>query len=80
VKAALAFEPLLNPIFERERFASDERCIVTRMCGKPDTGDIDQERLSMVIAIMSKELHICRGKARACRSFRIPFISPATQG
>jgi NitT/TauT family transport system substrate-binding protein len=46
VKAALAFEPLLNPDIERERLrVALECCILTDTVRKKGFGDVDRERL-----------------------------------
>jgi NitT/TauT family transport system substrate-binding protein len=61
VKAALAFEPLLNADIERERLrVAMSCCIVTDNVRKTGYGDIDQERLGKVIAIISKAYNLPR--------------------
>jgi NitT/TauT family transport system substrate-binding protein len=61
VKAALAFEPLLNADTERERLrVAMSCCIVTENVRKTGYGDIDQERLGKVIAIISKAYNLPR--------------------
>jgi len=61
VKAALAFEPLLNADIERERLrVAMSCCIVTENVRKTGYGDIDQERLVKVIAIISKAYNLPR--------------------
>jgi NitT/TauT family transport system substrate-binding protein len=61
VKAALAFEPLLNADIERERLrVAMSCCIVTENVRKTGYGDIDQERLGKMIAIISKAYNLPR--------------------
>lgn len=64
VKAALAFEPLLNADIERERLrVAMSCCIVTENVRKAGYGDIDQERLGKMIAIISKAYNLPRQPA-----------------
>jgi NitT/TauT family transport system substrate-binding protein len=61
VKAALAFEPLLNADIERERLrVALSCCIVTENVRKSGYGDIDQERLGKMIAIISQAYNLPR--------------------
>jgi NitT/TauT family transport system substrate-binding protein len=61
VKAALAFEPLLNADIERERLRlALSCCIITENVRKSGFGDIDQERLSKMIAIISQAYNLPR--------------------
>jgi NitT/TauT family transport system substrate-binding protein len=61
VKAALAFEPLLNADIERERLrVAMSCCIVTENVRKTGYGDIDQERLGKMIGIISKAYNLPR--------------------
>jgi NitT/TauT family transport system substrate-binding protein len=66
VKAALAFEPLLNADIERERLrVAMNCCIVTENVKKSGYGDMDQERLGKMIAIISKAYNLPRQPAVA---------------
>jgi NitT/TauT family transport system substrate-binding protein len=66
VKAALAFEPLLNADIERERLrVALNCCILTENVRKSGYGDIDQERLGRMIAIISKAYNLPRQPAVA---------------
>jgi NitT/TauT family transport system substrate-binding protein len=66
VKAALAFEPLLNADIERERLrVAMSCCIVTENVRKIGYGDIDQERLGRMIAIISRAYNLPRQPAVA---------------
>jgi len=61
VKAALALEPLLNAEIERERLrVALSCCIVTENVRKSGYGDIDQERLGRMIAIISQAYNLPR--------------------
>jgi len=61
VKAALAFEPLLNADVERERLrVALSCCIVTENVRKAGYGDIDQQRLGKMIAIISQAYNLPR--------------------
>jgi NitT/TauT family transport system substrate-binding protein len=61
VKAALAFEPLLNADIERERLRlALSCCIITENVRKSGFGDIDQERLGKMIAIISQAYNLPR--------------------
>jgi NitT/TauT family transport system substrate-binding protein len=61
VNAALAFEPLLNADIERERLrVALSCCIVTENVRKSGYGDIDQERLGKMIAIISQAYNLPR--------------------
>jgi NitT/TauT family transport system substrate-binding protein len=66
VKAALAFEPLLNADIERERLrVALNCCILTENVRKSGYGDMDQERLGKMIAIISKAYNLPRQPAVA---------------
>ena len=61
VKAALAFEPLLNADIERERLrVALNCCILTENVKKSGYGDMDPERLGKMIAIISKAYNLPR--------------------
>jgi NitT/TauT family transport system substrate-binding protein len=61
VKAALAFEPLLNADIERERLrVAMECCIITDTVRKKGFGDVDPERLRKVIEIIAKAYNLPR--------------------
>ena len=61
VKAALAFEPLLNADVERERLrVALSCCIVTENVRKAGYGDIDQQRLGKMITIISQAYNLPR--------------------
>jgi NitT/TauT family transport system substrate-binding protein len=61
VKAALAFEPLLNADIERDRLrVAMNCCIVTENVRKAGYGDIDQARLGKMIAIISQAYNLPR--------------------
>jgi NitT/TauT family transport system substrate-binding protein len=66
VKAALAFEPLLNADIERERLrVALNCCILTENVRKSGYGDMDPERLGKMIAIISKAYNLPRQPAVA---------------
>jgi NitT/TauT family transport system substrate-binding protein len=66
VKAALAFEPLLNADIERERLrVALNCCILTENVKKSGYGDMDAERLGKIIAIISKAYNLPRQPAVA---------------
>ena len=66
VKAALAFEPLLNADIERERLrVALNCCILTENVKKSGYGDMDPERLAKMIAIISKAYNLPRQPAVA---------------
>jgi NitT/TauT family transport system substrate-binding protein len=66
VKAALAFEPLLNADIERERLrVALDCCILTENVRKSGYGDMDQERLGRMIAIIAKAYNLPRQPAVA---------------
>ena len=66
VKAALAFEPLLNADIERERLrVALNCCILTENVRKSGYGDMDQDRLGKMIAIISKAYNLPRQPAVA---------------
>jgi NitT/TauT family transport system substrate-binding protein len=66
VKAALAFEPLLNPDIERERLrVAMSCCIVTDTVRKKGFGEVDKDRLQKVIEIITKAYNLPRQPALA---------------
>jgi NitT/TauT family transport system substrate-binding protein len=66
VKAALVFEPLLNADIERERLrVALNCCILTENVRKSGYGDMDQDRLGKMIAIISKAYNLPRQPAVA---------------
>jgi NitT/TauT family transport system substrate-binding protein len=66
VKAALAFEPLLNADIERERLrVAMNCCILTENVKKSGYGDMDPERLGKMISIISKAYNLPRQPAVA---------------
>jgi NitT/TauT family transport system substrate-binding protein len=61
VKAAIAFEPLLNPDVERERLRlALSCCIVTDNVRVNGFGDIDRDRLQSVITLITKAYNLPR--------------------
>ncbi len=61
VKAALAFEPLLNADIERDRLrVAMNCCIVTENVRKAGYGDVDQARLGRMIALISQAYNLPR--------------------
>jgi NitT/TauT family transport system substrate-binding protein len=61
VKAAIAFEPLLNPDIERERLRlALSCCIITDNVRKNGFGDIDRDRLQNVISLITKAYNLPR--------------------
>jgi NitT/TauT family transport system substrate-binding protein len=61
VKAAIAFEPLLNPDIERERLrVALSCCINTDNVRKDGFGDIDRDRLQNVITLITKAYNLPR--------------------
>jgi NitT/TauT family transport system substrate-binding protein len=61
VKAALAFEPLLNADIERERLrVAMSCCIVTDTVRKKGFGAVDKDRLQKVIEIIAKAYNLPR--------------------
>jgi NitT/TauT family transport system substrate-binding protein len=61
VKAAIAFEPLLNPEIERERLrVALSCCIVTDNVRKDGFGDIDRDRLQNMISLITKAYNLPR--------------------
>jgi len=66
VKAALAFEPLLNADIERERLrVAMGCCIVTDTVRKKGFGEVDKDRLQKVIEIITKAYNLQRQPALA---------------
>ena len=64
VKAAIAFEPLLNPDIERDRLrVALECCILTETVRKKGFGDIDPERLRKIIAQITDAYQLPRKPA-----------------
>lgn len=61
VKAAIVFEPLLNPDIERERLrVALSCCIVTDNVRTNGFGDIDRNRLQSVISLITKAYNLPR--------------------
>lgn len=61
VKAAIAFEPLLNPDIERERLrVALSCCIITDNVRANGFGDIDRNRLQNVISLITKAYNLPR--------------------
>jgi NitT/TauT family transport system substrate-binding protein len=61
VKAAIAFEPLLNPDIERERLrVALNCCIITDNVRMNGFGDIDRNRLQSVISLITKAYNLPR--------------------
>ena len=61
VKAAVAFEPLLNPEIERERLrVALSCCILTDNVRKNGFGDIDRDRLQQMILLITKAYNLPR--------------------
>lgn len=66
VKAALAFEPLLNADIERERLrVAMGCCIVTDTVRQKGFGEVDKDRLQKVIEIITKAYNLPRQPALA---------------
>jgi NitT/TauT family transport system substrate-binding protein len=66
VKAALAFEPLLNADTERERLrAAMSCCIITDTVRKKGFGAVDDDRLQKAIEIITKAYNLPRQPALA---------------
>jgi NitT/TauT family transport system substrate-binding protein len=66
VKAALAFEPLLNADTERERLrAAMSCCIITDTVRKKGFGAVDDDRLQKTIEIITKAYNLPRQPALA---------------
>lgn len=64
VKAAVAYEPLLNPDIERERLrVALDCCILTETVRKKGFGDIDQDRLRKIIALITEAYKLPRKPA-----------------
>jgi NitT/TauT family transport system substrate-binding protein len=61
VKAALAYEPLLNADIERERLrVALDCCILTEHVKKDGFGDVNRERLQNIIALITKAYNLPR--------------------
>jgi NitT/TauT family transport system substrate-binding protein len=61
VKAAIAYEPLLNPDIERDRLrVAMECCIVTPTVRKDGFGDVNQERLRNIISLITEAYKLPR--------------------
>jgi NitT/TauT family transport system substrate-binding protein len=64
VKAAIAFEPLLNPDIERDRLrVALECCILTETVRKKGFGDVDAERLRKIIGQITDAYQLPRKPA-----------------
>jgi NitT/TauT family transport system substrate-binding protein len=64
VKAAIAYEPLLNPDIERDRLrVALECCILTETVRKKGFGDIDPERLQKIIGQITDAYQLPRKPA-----------------
>jgi len=64
VKAAVAYEPLLNPDIERERLrVALDCCILTETVRKKGFGDVDQDRLRNIIALIAEAYKLPRKPA-----------------
>jgi NitT/TauT family transport system substrate-binding protein len=64
VKAAIAFEPLLNPDIERDRLrVALECCILTETVRKKGFGDVDPERLRKIIGQITDAYQLPRKPA-----------------
>ncbi|WP_213736137.1 ABC transporter substrate-binding protein [Bradyrhizobium sp. dw_411] len=76
VKAALAFEPLLNADIERERLrVAMNCCILTENVKKSGYGDMDAERLGKMIAVISKAYNLPR-QPTVAEVFDPSFLPP----
>ena len=61
VKAAVAYEPLLNPDIERERLrVALDCCILTETVRKKGFGDVDQDRLRNIITLITEAYKLPR--------------------
>jgi NitT/TauT family transport system substrate-binding protein len=61
VKAAIAYEPLLNPDIERDRLrAALDCCILTPNVRKSGFGDINQDRLRRIISLITEAYKLPR--------------------
>jgi NitT/TauT family transport system substrate-binding protein len=64
VKAAVAYEPLLNPDIERERLrVALDCCILTETVRKKGFGDVDQDRLRNIITLITEAYKLPRKPA-----------------
>jgi NitT/TauT family transport system substrate-binding protein len=64
VKAALTYEPLLNPDIEREKLRiALECCFITPNVKKDGFGDVNRERLQNTISLISKAYNLPRQPA-----------------
>jgi NitT/TauT family transport system substrate-binding protein len=77
VKAALAFEPLLNADTERERLrAAMSCCIITDTVRKKGFGAVDEDRLQKTIEIITKAYNLPRQPALA-EVYDSSYLPPA---
>ncbi|SNS46339.1 NitT/TauT family transport system substrate-binding protein [Tardiphaga sp. OK246] len=77
VKAAMAFEPLLNADIERERLrVAMKCCIVTDTVRKKGFGEVDKDRLQKVIEIITKAYNLPRQPALA-EVYDASYLPPA---
>jgi len=61
VKAAVAYEPLLNPDIERERLrVALDCCLLTETVRKKGFGDVDQDRLRNIITLITEAYKLPR--------------------
>jgi NitT/TauT family transport system substrate-binding protein len=61
VKAAVAYEPLLNPDIERDRLkVAMDCCILTSNVRKSGFGDINQDRLRKIIPLITEAYKLPR--------------------
>jgi len=64
VKAAVAYEPLLNPDIERERLrVALDCCILTETVRRKGFGDVDQDRLRNIITLITEAYKLPRKPA-----------------
>jgi NitT/TauT family transport system substrate-binding protein len=77
VKAAIAFEPLLNPDIERERLrAAMDCCILTDTVRKKGFGDMDRERLEANIGDITEAFKLPR-RPKLEEIFDSSYLPPA---
>jgi NitT/TauT family transport system substrate-binding protein len=79
VKAAIAFEPLLNPDIERERLQLALNCCInTENVRKNGYGDIDRDRLQNVISLITKAYNLPR-QPSIDEIFDASFLAPKSE-
>ncbi len=79
VKAAIAFEPLLNPELERERLrVALSCCILTDNVRKNGFGDIDRDRLGNAISLIAKAYNLPR-QPTVDEIFDPSFLAPKAE-